>query len=441
MIIKIFQLHKREASVFEKIEDQYAVNPEKNVYALADGASQKIWSALWAKRLVESFVKEPAFEANAFKQKVLSLAEAFDNEENPFSTNLAIKAVEKKKAALGASCTFLGVTIERNGEGKLIACGDSNFFQFRKQKMINYFPYKDWQGVKNNSDFLNTKRVKGKDHDDTIIKTESFKFLDEDILVLASDALSCLIFKQQEIIDQLWAIQDFDKFLKFCEQHWDNKTLTEDDISVIIIRLSKGKEIKKILPPEGFAFSNPVVPILNYIPNQNNDMKEVRQKINRVGNEKKDLIRELEQKMAKTKRLIVLLLGVGIFLTLVNCVFLFANLKSLGALQGHVKIDPKIEVLKNRLNPYEQHLKGHNNKSHNNHDAITTNHSDKKETESPDSLPSKSTEIKSLQSGEKAASQKLIKKKDSPLPKSKEKKKSPDLQPFPKVQPQNNKTK
>lgn len=439
MIIKIFQLHKREASVFEKIEDQYAVNPDNNVYALADGASQKFRSGLWAKRLVESFVKEPAFEANAFKQKVLALAEELDNEEIQFSTNLAMKAIEKKKAASGASCTFLGMTIERNGEGKLIACGDSNFFQFRKQKMINCFPYKDWQGVKNNSNFLNTKRVKGKDHDDTIIKTESFKFLDEDILVLASDALSCLIFKQQEIIDELWSMQDFDKFLKFCEQHWDNKTMTEDDISVIIIKVSMNKDVEKLLPPEGFAFPKPLSPILNYTPNQNKDMKEVIQQIRRTGDEIKNLFREREQKRTNVDKLILLLLGAGILLTLVNSIFLFVNMRSLGAQQGHVKIDKKIEVLETRLNAYERNLKGPNNNSHNNHDATTTNLSDKKETEKQDGLPAKHTDVKSVQSGGKATSQKVAEKKDKILQQPKEKPKA--SQSKKKVQLQKNKTK
>jgi len=383
MIIKVFQLHKREASVFDKIEDKYAVKSESNVYALADGASQKLRSGLWAKRLVEAFVGKPAFELDAFKQTILALAEEFDNAEVEYSVNPAMKAIEKKKVNDGASSTFLGMSLDGQENGKLIACGDSNFFHFRKGKLIDYFPYNDWEGIRNNNAFLNTKRIQEKGYDDTIIKTKSFKFLDDDLLVLASDALSSLIFKDQNVIDELWAIKNFDSLRNFCEQHWDNKTMTEDDISAIIVKVSDKRDTEKILPPEGFAFPKPIAPVMNYIPNQTENMKEVMQQIHRTGSELKSLFRENEQNGAKANRLILLLLGAGILLTLVNGVFLFTNIGNHASKQEVSQIDKKIDTLNSRLAAFQLNMERHYDSPLKN-DAVTNTSSTKNKT---DTLP------------------------------------------------------
>ena len=57
MSIKVFQLHKPEATSFTEIQDRFRVSKDSNVIALADGTTQGHKSELWAQYLVDEFVK------------------------------------------------------------------------------------------------------------------------------------------------------------------------------------------------------------------------------------------------------------------------------------------------------------------------------------------------------------------------------------------------
>ena len=61
MSIKVFQLHKPEASAFKEIQDRLNISKDRKVIALADGTTQGHQSELWAQHLVDEFVNNPVF--------------------------------------------------------------------------------------------------------------------------------------------------------------------------------------------------------------------------------------------------------------------------------------------------------------------------------------------------------------------------------------------
>ena len=61
MDAKIFQLHKRSVYEYSSIQDKYSFNASQGVFAIADGATQGFKSEIWAKLLVDNFVRTPTF--------------------------------------------------------------------------------------------------------------------------------------------------------------------------------------------------------------------------------------------------------------------------------------------------------------------------------------------------------------------------------------------
>ncbi len=133
----------------EECQDALAGDPERGRFALADGAAESPYSALWARLLVEEFVRQserlPSWEswlptlqerwAAAIHRPPVSLSEngwrVTEGGGMPWYLEPGL--------VQGAFATFLGLVIEDH-DWYAMAVGDSCLFQVRQGELIRTFP-------------------------------------------------------------------------------------------------------------------------------------------------------------------------------------------------------------------------------------------------------------------------------------------------------------
>jgi hypothetical protein len=141
----------RQGYRLEECQDASAGDPEHGRFAIADGAAESPYSALWAHLLAEEFVQQhervprwaswlPSLQARWSAQ--VSLQEHG-------TANGLTPSRERSDADVpwylepgltqGAFATFLGLVIEENSWHAL-AVGDSCLFQMRQGELVRMFP-------------------------------------------------------------------------------------------------------------------------------------------------------------------------------------------------------------------------------------------------------------------------------------------------------------
>ena len=324
MEIRTLQLHKRSVYRFENIQDKFAVNKKTGCFALADGTTQSFYSEKWAETITAKFVSSPTFNCERLIKLFTDCVQAYKKSDFKFSPNPAKASLEKAKMQQGGTATFMGIQITKN-KLNIISSGDTNLFHISGNKQ-QYFPYSDIESLDGNKHFINTERLLENKIDVSFFQSKTLSVSNNDLIIVATDALSRLFLKKPQIISEFISITVFDELHKFCLTHWEQKELEEDDISAIIIKLSnKDKEVPKIKPPSGFSFpeeaEEPFVPtslIQQTINPENNiNMQEIRGNFNGV---KKDL-RNIKKTLLFQQMLMFVLLG------LITVNVLITNLK------------------------------------------------------------------------------------------------------------------
>ncbi len=135
-----FCVPKRDNSALE-YEDASAAAPELNTFAIADGATESSFAAMWAQLLVNEFVRTPACRASEWRKWLPPLQERWEADigtrEMPWYA--------ENKLQMGAFATFLGVVFEdanrkKGKRWRAIAVGDCCLFQIRAASMLRVFP-------------------------------------------------------------------------------------------------------------------------------------------------------------------------------------------------------------------------------------------------------------------------------------------------------------
>lgn len=253
MSITILQLHKRASYDFKNIQDKCAINHNTKSFALADGTTQSFNSEIWAEIITKDFVSNPSFNANILLKSFQKRVSDYKNVDFNFSSNPAKASLEKAKANKGGTATFIGFQLNNN-KIDVISCGDSNLFLLNEEGKIRTFPFSDLDSLDSNNQFINTEQLILEKIDDTFFKQTRLEVKENDIIILATDAISRLILKKPETISELLKIQKFDDLHHFCIKKWEHKELEEDDISVIIIPVAHNNQVKYIVPPDNFSF-------------------------------------------------------------------------------------------------------------------------------------------------------------------------------------------
>ncbi|WP_298289020.1 hypothetical protein [uncultured Lutibacter sp.] len=254
MSIKVLQLHKRASYEYKHIQDKYAISSDNNVFALADGTTQSFNSELWAEIITKEFVNEPNFSPQTLISQFKESVSAYKNAKFEFSSNPAKASLERAKHNKGGTATFIGIRIKENSTIEVISCGDTNLFLLNSENKIRPFPFSDINSLDANNSFINTETLLQNSIDESFFKNTSLSFSKSDTIILATDALSRLILKNPNTINDLLRIPTFENLLDFCLKKWETKELEEDDISAIIITHKDHNDIQLICPPIDFEF-------------------------------------------------------------------------------------------------------------------------------------------------------------------------------------------
>src|SRR6516225_6410565 len=124
----------------EEYEDAFAGDPATGRFAVADGASETSYAALWARLLVEGFV------ATGLKPSAVDLwltdlrhqwSAEVDNEPLPWYAEI--------KREQGAAATLLGLQIRPRGPNdkgmwRAFALGDTCLFRVREDRLLRPLP-------------------------------------------------------------------------------------------------------------------------------------------------------------------------------------------------------------------------------------------------------------------------------------------------------------
>lgn len=313
MALKILQLHKRDSYEYKNIQDKFAYSSDSDCYAIADGTTQSFRSELWAEAITENFIKHPSFDSEELIRRFTGCAQEFRRHQFEFSTNPAKASLEKEKLKRGATATFLGVKLEADNKLSIITVGDSNIFIVRGGQLEAY-PFKTAEELDTNTCFLNTEKLLSSEVSPSNFRTMSIVVQKDDLIVLATDALSRLILKKPDTLTDLAGIQDFESFNNLCSNFWKSKQLEEDDITALLIQNTGSESIQKIVPPEGFSFpreaENEFIPsgILsstNHINNQ--EMQQLVFALNQV----KEEVAEVKNKFNSQSKLLKMAVGMA----------------------------------------------------------------------------------------------------------------------------------
>ncbi|RKS00573.1 hypothetical protein [Flavobacterium sp. 102] len=325
MELKVLQLHKKASIEYKHIQDKYNFSNFNKCIALSDGTTQSFKSELWARILVDNFVNNPLFDVNLLKKNLKNLAAEFKSTDFEFSSNFAKASLEKAKKNKGGTATFIGLQFINDTSIKVLNCGDTCLFVLRSNK-INSFPFKTLEELDNNNYFINTNKLLEDEIENEYFSFAEINILQDDIIILATDAISRFIFRKPESISLLLKCNNFEDFKSFCETSWENNELEEDDISILIVSPISSNNIIEIIPPKDFSFppivENEFIPSAenqNFINNIDNlEMEQLHRMIQQLSTE----TNFLKNKLKLTQALLISTLVILILNTLLLFYFI-----------------------------------------------------------------------------------------------------------------------
>lgn len=323
MGITILQLHKRSSYEFKYIQDKLSINLQNKTIAVADGTTQSFNSEVWADIITKAFTEKSAFKVEQIIELFSNKVPEFKSYNYDFSNNPAKASLEKAKQAIGGTATFLGLKFNDVNSIDVISCGDTNLFLFNDKNKYTAFPFSDIESLDRNNNFINTEQLLLSKIDETYFKYKTIPLEPNDVLILATDALSRLILKNPKIIYELLLVNNFDALLEFCQNFWDAKELQEDDITAVIIPVSEMDKVNIVEPPAHFFFPKEKEAIFTptFVNDQNQinltdmEIEELRKQFNRVAHETQQL-----QKKLKFHEML-LMLTFGLFMVIIFLLF------------------------------------------------------------------------------------------------------------------------
>ena len=259
MSAKIFQLHKRSVYVFDAIQDKYSFDPSQTFFAISDGATQGYKSEIWAKSLVDSFIKSPTFDPQTLVSLFTKVAKDFELQDFSFKTdNPALRLAEERKKQQGAFATFMGIQL-MGEQLQYISSGDVCGFLIHEGKVFP-FPHNTIDELENDKGFLGTRPLLNQTVNIQQFKTGNTFLNKNDIVLLATDALDRLLLREQGEINKLLSLSNFEDFYGYIMNLWEQKRLEEDDITLCLITPFIQRETNCYLPPKGFSFPKEKTP-------------------------------------------------------------------------------------------------------------------------------------------------------------------------------------
>lgn len=215
--------------------------------AIADGATESSYSDLWARKLVETYVKQPFVTSSDFRQRITQIG----NELTAYVNTLDLPWFAEEKVQRGAFSTLLGLTLNApssdwatKGSWKVTAVGDSCLFILRQEKLIKTFPLSSYSEFNSSPQLVSSKDNRNKQLSQNI-KDVSGVWQKGDIFILATDALAAWFFNEVENGTQPWnELRVFtnnklpnSNFSTWIDLLRNDKVIKNDDVTCVIIQI------------------------------------------------------------------------------------------------------------------------------------------------------------------------------------------------------------
>ena len=315
MKIKTLQIHKRSVNGFSDIQDKYYYNREKGVFAISDGATQGFKSEIWAEMLVNNFVQHPEFEVEKLLIDLEKYAQDFSEIKFEPNPNSALRMLELRKIADGSYATFIGIEVGKDTL-KYISSGDVCGF-VKTTDGLQSFPFSNVEELDRDKGFLSTTRLLNHQVKPEQFRSGKLSIKENDKIILMTDAVARLTLRDNNIIDKILHLEDFESFKDYIISEWEAKRLEEDDITICVIEPNAKSEEQNIHPPKDFSFPKVETPIINF----NNDFKD-KNKEEKQQYERDIIVSDLQKKHKVSKKilgyatiiLVLFILGIGYLL-------------------------------------------------------------------------------------------------------------------------------
>lgn len=240
-MIKVREFHRAKLGNSEsEYEDAFAFNIRRKRFAMADGASESVFSGIWAKALVHSFInsKTRISDANALAEHMLTEARQTWYEQIDWD---GLKLFVKNKAVKGSFSTFLGIELLKGTSTykyKAVAFGDTCFLTIRNGRIAS-------MPIEKASDFNITPKLFWSGYGSPFEKEYKWKipqlleFSGEiefgDSLIMATDALSKWILENNyNSWEILTKVEDPAMLFNSLLQH---RMIRNDDITLAVLTL------------------------------------------------------------------------------------------------------------------------------------------------------------------------------------------------------------
>ncbi|MFP2904413.1 protein phosphatase 2C domain-containing protein [Pyxidicoccus sp. 3LFB2] len=160
--------------------------------AVADGATESLFSGVWAGLLSESFARGEVPDAEG----LLSVLPTLQRQWHQHVGGKQLPWYAEEKLREGAFATLLGVTLHA-GTWDALAVGDSCVFHLRQGTLLRSFPVEE-SATFGSTPFLLSTQVQQNARVGPQVRTASGDLREGDTLLLMTDALACWFLAEHE---------------------------------------------------------------------------------------------------------------------------------------------------------------------------------------------------------------------------------------------------
>lgn len=230
----------RQGNDLSEYEDAFASGSVDGLFAIADGASGSLFQGVWARLLVEQFVRTPVCWERGWEDWLLDV-------QQQWIASLSGRTIdwnEEEKFEQGAMATFLALRIDpaTNTSWWSLAIGDSCLFHVRDEKLLTAFPVSSSHGISTTTKLIGSRTpvhavISGRE------AQQSGQCQVGDFFFLATDALARWFLEQCESGCQPWQTTleacriSTDSFSAWIESLRSLGTLMNDDVTLVVVEV------------------------------------------------------------------------------------------------------------------------------------------------------------------------------------------------------------
>jgi hypothetical protein len=248
---RTFSLWKRNNAP-EEYEDACAGDPLTGRFAIADGASEASFAAIWARLLVDGFLAD-----TGFPWRTLDWLRPIRSKWSEKVGSLPLPWYAEEKREQGAFATFLGLAFRPPREGhpaiwRALAVGDCCLFRTRGERVLQSFP------MTRSADFGNRPRLlASRGQEPYVLDAEREqargRWRAGDRFLLMTDALAQWFLLRteqggkplQEIRDLEAESEPEDVFAGWVDERRNHHGLRNDDVTLAVIDVLAEEQSKQ----------------------------------------------------------------------------------------------------------------------------------------------------------------------------------------------------